>query len=120
MVDQRSAKEVTFNPSIRSRSVTLEGDLFDPAGTLTGGARKQSGSLLTGLRKLNTKKNELNDHIILHRQYCEELSSLRKALVKYSEIDKQLKLKQHEAELLDQRIKQSPQHQVRVPFKLRQ
>lgn len=31
------AKKVTFNENIMKRSVTLEGDSFDPAGTLTGG-----------------------------------------------------------------------------------
>ena len=29
--------KVTFDPKIRSRCVTLDGDSFDPAGTLTGG-----------------------------------------------------------------------------------
>jgi hypothetical protein len=29
--------KVTFNPNVRTRCVTLDGDSFDPAGTLTGG-----------------------------------------------------------------------------------
>ena len=29
--------KVTFDPQIKAKSVTLEGDVFDPAGTLTGG-----------------------------------------------------------------------------------
>ena len=35
--DMDSAKQVTFNDAVMKRSVTLEGDSFDPAGTLTGG-----------------------------------------------------------------------------------
>lgn len=34
--DSESAKTVTFSQDIRARSVTLEGDVFDPSGTLTG------------------------------------------------------------------------------------
>ena len=34
--DMDSAKKVTFHNQIRTRSVTLEGDMFDPSGTLTG------------------------------------------------------------------------------------
>jgi structural maintenance of chromosome 2 len=34
-----AAKTVTFDKDVRARTVTLQGDLFDPAGTLTGGSR---------------------------------------------------------------------------------
>lgn len=32
--------QVAFNRDIRTPSVTLEGDIFDPSGLLTGGSRK--------------------------------------------------------------------------------
>ncbi|XP_042214594.1 structural maintenance of chromosomes protein 2-like [Homarus americanus] len=35
--DMDVAKQVTFNKNIMRKSVTLDGDVFDPAGTLTGG-----------------------------------------------------------------------------------
>lgn len=35
--DMDSAKRVTFDRNIMKKSVTLDGDVFDPAGTLTGG-----------------------------------------------------------------------------------
>lgn len=35
--DMEVAKCVTFDKNIMRKSVTLEGDVFDPAGTLTGG-----------------------------------------------------------------------------------
>ena len=35
--DMTTAKKVTFNERVQKRSVTLGGDSFDPAGTLTGG-----------------------------------------------------------------------------------
>lgn len=35
--DMNVAKKVTFDDRIQKRSVTLGGDSFDPAGTLTGG-----------------------------------------------------------------------------------
>lgn len=35
--DMDVAKRVTFDKNIMKKSVTLEGDVFDPAGTLTGG-----------------------------------------------------------------------------------
>lgn len=35
--DMNAAKKVTFDERVQKRSVTLGGDSFDPAGTLTGG-----------------------------------------------------------------------------------
>lgn len=37
------AQRVTFDPRVRLRSVTLEGDVFDPAGTLSGGGGGGAG-----------------------------------------------------------------------------
>ncbi|OMP89021.1 Structural maintenance of chromosomes protein 2 [Diplodia seriata] len=34
--DAETAKRVTFDPSVRMKSVTLEGDVYDPSGTLSG------------------------------------------------------------------------------------
>jgi structural maintenance of chromosome 2 len=35
------AKKVTFHKNINTRTVTKEGDLFDPSGTLSGGSRPE-------------------------------------------------------------------------------
>lgn len=35
--DMETAKKVTFHPQILKKSVTLDGDVFDPSGTLAGG-----------------------------------------------------------------------------------
>lgn len=35
--DMSSARRVTFDEKVNKKSVTLDGDSFDPAGTLTGG-----------------------------------------------------------------------------------
>ncbi|RXG57275.1 Structural maintenance of chromosomes protein 2 [Armadillidium vulgare] len=47
--DMDSAKQVAFHPSIMKRTVTLDGDVMDPAGTLSGGARRKGGSILSQL-----------------------------------------------------------------------
>lgn len=35
--DVETAKKVAFHPKILKKSVTLDGDVFDPSGTLAGG-----------------------------------------------------------------------------------
>lgn len=41
------------------KSVTLEGDSFDPAGTLTGGSRPQSSGILSKLTEINEVSQQL-------------------------------------------------------------
>lgn len=40
------AKKVTFHKGINTRTVTKEGDLFDPVGTLQGGSKPEGTPIL--------------------------------------------------------------------------
>lgn len=57
--DAETAKKVTFNPNIRTRSITLDGDVYDPEGTLSGGSRNFSNSLLLDIQKYNETNSNL-------------------------------------------------------------
>ena len=57
--DAQVAERVTFDKGVRTRAVTLQGDMFDPAGTLTGGSQSKSGSVLAQLQTLNTLRAKL-------------------------------------------------------------
>lgn len=60
--DMDTAKRVTFDPKVRCRTVTLDGDIFDPAGTLSGGGNSRSSgpSVLDQLSDLNNLRSRLN------------------------------------------------------------
>lgn len=45
--DIHVANRLAFDNRIRKKCVTLEGDVVDPAGTLSGGAPPKDGSILT-------------------------------------------------------------------------
>ena len=46
------AKAITFDRSVSTKTVTLEGDVYDPSGTLTGGSNSQLGTILSKLQEL--------------------------------------------------------------------
>ena len=48
-----TAKQITFHPNVRVKTVTKEGDLYDPAGTITGGSAPRGGNLLMKLQELS-------------------------------------------------------------------
>ncbi|KAH3901002.1 condensin subunit SMC2 SCDLUD_002467 [Saccharomycodes ludwigii] len=58
--DSDTAKIVTFHPQIRTRSITLQGDVYDPEGTLSGGSRGGNSSLLLDIQKYNKSAKQLN------------------------------------------------------------
>ncbi|KAH3670795.1 hypothetical protein OGAPHI_001311 [Ogataea philodendri] len=61
--DPETAKKVTFNPNVRTGSITLEGDFYDPEGRLSGGSKQNSSSLLAAFEQLRQLKNQ-ESHIL--------------------------------------------------------
>ncbi len=59
--DADTAKRVTFDPNVRMRSITLEGDAYDPSGTLSGGSAPTSSGVLVTLQKLNDIARQLKE-----------------------------------------------------------
>ncbi|XP_078251192.1 structural maintenance of chromosomes protein 2 isoform X1 [Rhinoraja longicauda] len=112
-----NAKKVTFDPRIMTKTVTLGGDTFDPQGTLSGGARLQSASVLVELQKLKdiqvelkTKQNEL-------QKVDKELGSLKNIAEGYRELKLQCELKSQEEELLLVKLQQSSYHRQQEELK---
>jgi len=54
-----SSRQVAFDPDVKSRTVTLGGELYDPSGTLTGGARARVEPILAALQKSKGVRSDL-------------------------------------------------------------
>ena len=102
--DAETAKRVTFDPSVRMKSVTLEGDVYDPSGTLSGGSSPNSSGVLVTLQKLNAITTELTARE-------QELATLQAAMAKDKKklesarkTKQELDLKSHEIKLTEEQI----------------
>ncbi len=102
--DAETAKRVTFDPAVRLKSVTLEGDVYDPSGTLSGGSSPNSSGVLVTLqilndltRQLTAKESALND---LQATIGREKKRLDQAKKTKQELD----LKAHEIKLTEEQI----------------
>eukprot|EP01043_Picozoa_sp_COSAG02_P042416 COSAG02_NODE_3606_length_6491_cov_2.035044_1_plen_90_part_00 len=60
--DSKSAREVTFHKDIKTKCVTVDGDVFQPSGTLSGGSRSKSSSVLERLQALCAAQKQLDIH----------------------------------------------------------
>ncbi|ELK26478.1 Structural maintenance of chromosomes protein 2 [Myotis davidii] len=105
-----NAKKVAFDKRIMTRTVTRGGEVFDPHGTLSGGARSQAASILTKFQelkdvqdKLRIKENELQ---ALEEELAEESEETlkntkeiqRKAEEKYEVLENKMKNAEAERE----------------------
>jgi len=68
--DKETAKLVTFDQNVRMRSVTYEGDIYDPQGTLTGGSAPANANCLVKLQELREFKSQLAEHEATLAQVC--------------------------------------------------
>lgn len=57
--DMDTANKVTFHPNIHTRSITLDGDVFDPEGILSGGAREEGADLMAEIAEYVELKGRL-------------------------------------------------------------
>src|SRR5699024_7427667 len=54
------AKKVAFAPGVMKRTVTFDGDIFDPSGTLTGGGDNQAEKMLDIIANMKEHKEKMN------------------------------------------------------------
>ncbi|KAJ5728746.1 uncharacterized protein N7483_003254 [Penicillium malachiteum] len=102
--DADTAKKVTFDPSVRMKSVTLEGDVYDPSGTLSGGSSPNSSGVLVTLQKLNEITKELRSKERQLASLEENMNKERKKLDAVRSIKQDLDLKTHEIKLTEEQI----------------
>ncbi|NXE60818.1 SMC2 protein, partial [Calcarius ornatus] len=114
-----NAKKVTFDKRIMTRSVTLDGDVFDPQGTLHGGNcwfysyntnNIVSAPILSKLQEVKDVELELRKKESELEAVENELASLKKVAERYQQLKQQWEMKSEEAELLHKKLCQSAYH----------
>ena len=102
--DAETAKRVTFDPAVRLKSVTLEGDVYDPAGTLSGGSAPNSSGVLVTLQELNRVKQQLSVEGRTLAEVQATIEGEQTKLDKARKVKQELELKTHEIKLAEEQI----------------
>jgi structural maintenance of chromosome 2 len=110
--DAKTAKDVTFNKHIRTKSVTLDGDVYDPHGTLSGGSKPNSAGILIKVQELNEVRQDIKHHRQLLDDLEQEIQASQKSIFEYKQWKQRLDLQSHELALLEQRMSKSTHAQV--------
>lgn len=105
--DAAAANAVTFHADIRMKSVTLEGDVYDPSGTLSGGSKPSTSGILIKVQELNALEEQLAKVKRALSDAEKEWDSVKDKIKRWKDARRDLDLQKHQVELLDQRVKES-------------
>lgn len=111
--DMETAKKIAFHEKIMKKCVTLEGDLFDPVGTLSGGAPAKAGSLLLKLEELKEIRNELNRKEQLLKDVESEMSNIVKTAEKHATLKQKYDILTYEISMIRQKLQQTTYHKIK-------
>jgi len=105
-----TAKQVTFHPDVRVRSVTKQGDVYDPAGTITGGSAPRGGNILQQLQELSQVEKQVQAQHSEYQKVRAQLEKNKAAASQYAALEQELKVREHEFSLMQDRISRSEHH----------
>lgn len=118
----RSALEYVFGASLvvddaqaankicdatKTRTVTIDGDVYDPSGTISGGSKNNLGTTLAKLTELTTSTNQLAEEqkrLDIVNTRLHELKSVSK---KYDDLSAKLEICEEELASVDKHISQT-------------
>jgi structural maintenance of chromosome 2 len=111
--DAASAQAVTFAREVGVRSVTLDGDVYEPSGTMSGGAAPSGSGVLVCAQELRAAE----ERVAVARRTLAELEreevTRRAARDKWGERTREVEIKEHELRLLEEQVGSSNATRVR-------
>lgn len=115
--DAESANAVTFGAKVRS--VTLNGDVYDPSGTLSGGAPPSGSGVLLRVQELLDAERKLDQAQARLAELVRGEEAGRERRERWKKLSRDVEIKEHELRLLDEQIGGSNAARVREGFRLK-
>jgi structural maintenance of chromosome 2 len=114
--DAASAQAITFSREVGVRSVTLEGDVYEPSGTMSGGAAPSGSGILARAQELRVAEERVAAARKTFAALEREEVARRAARDKWRERTREIEIKEHELRLLEEQVGSSNAARVRYVF----
>jgi len=101
------AKAVAFDPSVKNRTVTLEGDDYNPAGTLTGGSNTNLGVILNKVAELSVAQEALDACQAEMKILAAQLKTMAANSNEFDKLTSELDLKQDALQMCEEKLSES-------------
>ena len=99
------------------KCVTLDGDVYDPSGTLSGGAAPSGSGLLIKVQELIEAEGRLQDARNELAQLEREEERSKTVREKWRALARELSMKEHELTLLQEQVNNSNASRVSPKFR---
>ncbi|XP_077293601.1 structural maintenance of chromosomes 2 [Arctopsyche grandis] len=105
-------QKVAFHPKIQKRCITLDGDVVDPRGTLSGGSAIRGGSMLLRLEELKEVESQIEPiQNKLKKVEC-DIKSMRQTYDVYMNSKQKYERRHHELNAAKQQMQMTRGHQT--------
>ncbi|KAJ1435079.1 RecF/RecN/SMC [Ochromonadaceae sp. CCMP2298] len=105
------AKAIAFDKNIKTRTVTLEGDTYDPSGTLTGGSKNSLGQLLGKIEAVQCAQVALRAQEEQLGAIRGQLGALEKQANSLKDVSHDLEMKTHALTICNEKMADSSYQQ---------
>ncbi|KAI9457325.1 condensin complex subunit SMC2 [Lactarius psammicola] len=102
--DAQSAQAVTFARNVGVRSVTLEGDVYEPSGTMSGGAAPSGSGVLVRAQELRAAEERVAQARGTLETLEREEAATRPGRDAWRARTRELQIKEHELRLLEEQV----------------
>merc|ERR1719181_2674442 len=99
-----TAKLVTFHPQVRVRSVTKQGDVYDPAGTVEGGSAPKTGDILGRLAELRRRTEELDKRKANFGKISDQWAEQCKQRDEMERRKQEVEMREHDLRITEERM----------------
>lgn len=93
--------------STKTRTVTLDGDVYDPSGTISGGSKNNLGSTLSELTKLADASSNLETGKVRLLEVRKKLNLLKKKSADYDKLKGKLEIAEAELQAIQKHLSQT-------------
>jgi chromosome segregation ATPase len=94
------------------RCVTVDGDVYDPGATITGGSSPRNNNILERLCQLNELQRQLEDVTNRFNTITRDYEELERLGSRFRDLDATVRRKEYEIKSLQNLIDKSPASQV--------
>jgi len=102
--DQETAKKLAFDPYVKMKTVTLEGDIYNPNGVLEGGHTQELYGVLKKVKEIQRLDEEKRYTSTKLLEMQNELVGLKKRIAEFQESEMHVQLLDHQLKLLKERL----------------
>lgn len=105
-------KKVANHPRVQKKTVTFDGEVFDPSGTLSGGYMGGGVPILNQVSQINQLKTEIEQLKKELERNKEELRSMQNHSQQYKQLKQKFDLRAKEVQLIRERIQEGNEHRL--------